>query len=271
MDQIDASSPFTGEPVEERSLSAAPLPLVLSQVRWPQITEMVDNIDEIAKSFGAALSSEYPLSEHHQEMQIQVSPLGVTQVPGETVYQWSDAQGEWIISLSKLFLTLQTKKYTSRSDFSARLEKVLAELLSIVKIPVLDRIGFRYINRIEAPDLPKLPELIRPEVLGGSMIAFSDHVRILHTVTETLYSVGDSRLLVKSAKLPAGGTLDPTVPPVPAESWVLDLDASSEGRIPLEPSVAGEKSRELSSMAYDFFRWAVTENFLDHFGEGERK
>jgi uncharacterized protein (TIGR04255 family) len=268
MDVNPISSPFNDEPVEEKSLSAAPLPLVLCQIRWPQITELIDNIDQIARTFGSVLSSDYPLSEQHQEMQIQVSPLGVTQVPGETIYQWTSADGDWVISLSKLFLTLQSKKYTSRSDFSERLEKALAALSAIVAIPVIDRIGFRYINRItEASDLRQLPKLIRSEVLGGSVIDFGHGVQMLHTVTETLYSVGQSRLLVKSAKLPPGGTLDPTVPPVPGESWILDLDASAENRIFFDPSNAVAVARDLSATAYDFFRWAVTDDFLQHFGD----
>jgi uncharacterized protein (TIGR04255 family) len=267
MDVTPAFSPFNDEPVEEKSLSAAPLPLVLCQVRWPQITELIDNIDQIAKSFGSGLASDYPLSEQHQEMQIQVSPLGVTQVPGETIHQWMSADGDWVISLSKLFLTLQSKKYTSRSDFLERLEKALNALSAIVAIPVIDRIGFRYINRITEEDLEQLPRFIRSEVLGGSTISFGDDVKMLHTVTETLYSVGQSRLLVKSARLPAGGTLDPTVPPVPGESWVLDLDASIENRIFFDPSNTVAVTRELSATAYDFFRWAVTDDFLQHFGD----
>lgn len=268
MDQNPVSSPFTDMPVDEKSLSAAPLPLVLCQIRWPQTTELEDNIDRISREFGTALSSEYPLSEKQQEMQIQISPLGVTQVPGETIHQWSSADGNWLISLSKLFLTLQSKKYTSRLDFSNRLERALVALSSIAAIPVVDRIGFRYINRItESSDLEHLSTFIRPEVLGGSVIQFGGGVEMIHTVTETLYLVGESRLQVKTAMLPAGGTLDPTVSPVPGESWVLDLDASAEKRIPFDPAGATDVARKLSSTAYDFFRWAVTDEFLRHFGD----
>lgn len=270
MDSNSVSGPFNGEPVQEMSLVAAPLPLVLCQVRWPQITDLIENIDQVARDLGSKLSSEYPLSEQHQEMQIQVSPLGVTQVPGEKVHQWTSADGNWSISLSKLFLTLQTKKYISRVDFSTRLERILTTLSELVGIPVIDRIGFRYINRISgSADLEKLPQLIRSEVLGGSVTSFDSSVKMLHTVTETLYEVEQSRLLVKSAKLPAGGTLDPTIPPVPGESWLLDLDASTENRMPFDPPAVVELARGLSSTAYDFFRWAVTDYFLEHFG-GER-
>lgn len=267
MDSNSVSGPFNGEPVQEMSLLAAPLPLVLCQVRWPQITDLIENIDQIARSFGSKLSAEYPLSEQHQEMQIQVSPLGVTQVPGEKVHQWTSADGNWSISLSKLFLTLQTKKYTSRADFSNRLEKILSTLSELTTIPVIDRVGFRYINRISEPsDLKQLPELIRSEILGGSAVSFDPSVHMLHTVTETLYEVKQSRLLVKSAKLPAGGTLDPTIPPVSGESWLLDLDASKEDRMPFDPQSAAALARDLSATAYDFFRWAVTDDFLKHFG-----
>lgn len=260
-----SNNPFTGQPVEETQLTAAPLILVISQIRWPQITTMTGDISKIAESFGRAISHEYPINNQHKEVQYQLSPQGISQSQGDDIYEWTSADGEWSVLISQRFMTLQTKKYSNRHDFFTRMEAALKVLLSMVEIPVVERIGFRYTNRIsEADDYKRLSDLVEIPALGSSK--FGESVEMVHTLAEAVYRIDDAHLRVRSAQLPKGGTIDPVISPVNAESWILDLDASSEARIPLDLTQSMAKATELASLAYAYFRWAVKPEFLSHFG-----
>lgn len=226
---------------------------------------MAGDISGIAESFGKAITHQFPLSSQHKEVQFQLSPQGVSQTQGDDIYEWTTADGDWSVLVSQRYFTLQTKKYTDRQDFFRRMGESLQALLSVVDIPVLERIGFRYTNRISDPeDLKQLTKLVQEPALGSSQ--FGDSVEMVHTLSEALYKVEESNLRVRSAQLPRGGTIDPAIPPVDEKSWILDLDASSEERMPLQGSESIAKAQELSTLAYAYFRWAVKPEFLTHFG-----
>ena len=251
--------------MEETQLAAAPLILVISQIRWPQITTMTGDISSIANSFGRAIAHDYPINNQHKEVQYQLSPQGISQSQGDDIYEWTSADGDWSILVSQRFMTLQTKNYTNRNDFFTRMEAALKTLLSIVEIPVVERIGFRYTNRIsKEEDFDRLNDLVEIPALGSS--DFGKSVEMVHTLTEAVYKVDESHLRVRSAQLPKGATIDPVIPPIDAKSWLLDLDASSEARISLDPTDSMAKATELASLAYAYFRWAVKPEFLNHFG-----
>jgi uncharacterized protein (TIGR04255 family) len=260
-------SPFSDEVVAETPLLRAPLARVLAQVRWPRTTLVSDNLDAVAREFGAAVAGAYPLSGSRQEMTLLVSPEGVTQQPGATVHQFTSADDDWVVSLSATFIVLESRKYTSRTDFCERLKLNLDALKSIVAIPISDRVGFRYINRLHSPeDMDDLAQLVRPEVMGGATVPLAGKAELLHCISESLYVLGDVRLMARWAQLPPGGTTDPMVPPVDSRSWLLDLDASQEARKPFDPVALAGAASELSGVAYRFFRWSVEPAFLERFG-----
>lgn len=258
-------NPFTGQPVEETQLTAAPLILVISQIRWPQITTLSGDISRIADSFGRAVSHEYPIMNQHKEVQYQLSPQGVSQSQGDDIFEWMSADGDWSILISPRFITFQTKTYSNRHDFFARMEAALKILVSIVEIPVVERIGFRYTNRIsEREDYARLGDLVEVPALDSS--GFDESVEMIHTLTEAVYRIDKSHLRVRSALLPRGGTIDPVIPPVDSPSWVMDLDASSDSRVPFDLTQSIAKASELATLAYAYFRYAVKPEFTIHFG-----
>jgi uncharacterized protein (TIGR04255 family) len=262
-------SPFSDEAVAETPLLRAPLARVLAQVRWPRTTVISDNLDAVARKFGAAVASSYPLSGSRQEMTILVSPEGVTQQPGATVHQFTSADDDWTVSLSGTFIVLESRKYTSRTDFCERLKLSLDALKSIVAIPVSDRVGFRYINRLHSPeDMDDLAQLVRAEVMGGATIPLANAAELLHCISESLYSLDDVRLMARWAQLPPGGAIDPMIPPVDLRSWLLYLDASREARLPFDPAALADAASRLSTVAHRFFRWSVKPAFLERFGAG---
>jgi uncharacterized protein (TIGR04255 family) len=260
-----SSSSFIGASVEEVQLSSAPLISVICQVRWPQFTAMSDGIAGIAVELGKSISAKYPLSNQHKEMQYQLSVQGLTQSLGEDIFEWISADDSWSVLLSQRYVAFQSKSYTNRQDFFNRMTEVLDILVAIVPIPVVERIGFRYTNRIsEERDFHRLHELIEPQVLGASQL--SGEVTLVHSLNEAVYTVQDSQLRVRSAELPPGGTIDPAIAPVDARSWLLDIDASKDLRDQFNVASVSETGHRLSSIAYSYFRWAVKDEFITHFG-----
>jgi uncharacterized protein (TIGR04255 family) len=260
--------PFTGDAQKKIRLSSAPLALVLCQVRWPDFSHLQGDLTEVARAFGSALEG-YPVVSSIHEVAYTITPEGVTQAPGERIHQWRSIDGVWHISLSRRFASLYCTSYTSFPDFLTRLELVLGAIESQVKIPLIERLGVRYLNRVaDARLVENLATYVRPEVLGyASLSGETGDAQLVSNANQARYLVDDAALQVRSGLVPAGETADPAVPPLQQSSWVLDLDASTEKVVPFDvPAVLAEAGR-LSDIAYDFFKYISTEGFLREFGE----
>lgn len=262
------TSPFDPAPVDEVPLPRAPLVRVLCQVRWPPLSSIRTNLDAFADQLGQLLSDVYPIINHEREVQLTISPEGVTQQPGGKIYRLESADSEWKISLGESFIALETTDYTSRQDFCNRLARVIVELQKIVTVPYVVRIGFRYTNRIseEEEQYSRIDKLIDFSVLGGRPIPLAGNAKRLHSLSEAVYQVDDTQLLVRSANLPAGATMDTGIKASASQSWVLDLDAFTEGRVEFDPKQVVSRIQDLSRVAYKFFRWITNEDFLKAYG-----
>jgi uncharacterized protein (TIGR04255 family) len=262
------TSPFGSDPLAEVPLPRAPLVRVLCQVRWPNVTALqASQFDSVAEKVGLRIAGEYPLGEPQQEMQVVLTPDGVSQQAAGRSFRFRSPDDRWRIVLSDSFVALEASQYTSRADFCSRLRDVLEAISSVVAIPFAVRIGYRYTNRLEGDeDLASLPSLVKDAVLGGHSVPLNNAATVVHTLTETLYAIGDIRLLARWAHLPPNVTIDPTVPAVAAGSWILDLDAFREDRIDFDPTKLADQANTLSAAAYRFFRWATNDEFLRRFG-----
>jgi uncharacterized protein (TIGR04255 family) len=89
---------------------------------------------------------------------------------------------------------------------------------------------------------------------------------VVQSVTETLYEIDEDRLLARWAQLPAGAVVDPALDALASESWILDLDSFSEVETPFTSGDICKSAFRLAGRGYTFFRWSVTNAFLDTFG-----
>lgn len=260
--------PFTGDAEKKVRLRNAPLALVLCQVRWPNFSHLQGDMTEVVRTFGSALDG-YPVVSSIHEVAYTITPEGVTQAPGERIDQWRSIDGAWHVSLSWRFASLYSTSYSSFPDFLTRLESVLGAIASEVRIPLVDRLGVRYVNRVEDARLVEnLATYVRPEVLGyAGLPGVTGDAKLVSNANQARYIVGDAALQVRSGLVPPGETVDPAVPPLQQSSWVLDLDASAEKMVPFDvPAVLTEAGR-LSDIAYDYFKYISTEGFLREFGD----
>lgn len=258
--------PFTNDASVRVRFDAAPLEFVLCQIRWPRLSALQGDIRPIAEQFGALLS-DLPLYSETQEMSIEVTPAGIKQSPAGTVYQWNSADRATGVSLTRDFVALTSKNYVGYDAFSGQLRDVLTALSSAVEIPLVERIGVRYLNRItDADHLARIDQLVSPELLGHQALtpATAD-VQIVQALTQSLFQVGSGYLQARSGVLAAGESIDPTVDPIGTQSWVLDIDSFHQQEMVFGVESVLTEAGRLSDAAYDFFKLVIRQGFIEAF------
>ncbi|OUE30133.1 hypothetical protein BFL35_11410 [Clavibacter michiganensis] len=246
------------------NLSRAPLARVLTQVRWPQLGGF--DLDDVSKTLSSRLAKQYPLVSKSHEAALMISPEGIQQQVGNTVHQLNSVDEHWTVSVGDTFLSLQTTQYISHQDFISRLSDITSELIDITKaIPFWTRVGYRYTNRLTDPvDISRISDYFGPAVLGG--VALESRTDLVHSISESVYREGSGHLLVRSARLPGGASVDPTLPPVDGESWSLDLDAYDETKSSSFTTEAiSSKAQELAAVAYNHFTALIKPAFIERF------
>lgn len=281
----DDAGPWGATLFDEVHLKNAPLERVLCQVRFPNLTRLAAD-PAMQSEIALALADEYPVFNEGHEITIQFGPEGIVQGQGEgKVWNLTSGDGGWQVSTGTQFVALASTKYTSREDFTERLKRVVDVVASIVSVPHCDRIGFRYTNRVHLDEIPlgELNDLLRPVMRGGLGVPLSGQKPIT-AMNEALYDMSPpdvpagtpveltDGVQARWGLLPAGGQIDLTLPAYGRSTWVLDIDSfRSIGRNAPPPSLftasqIGDQVTELAGRGYQFFRWAVTAEFLDRFG-----
>lgn len=261
--------PFDNPEPGNVPLLDAPLVRVLAQIRFPQFSQFLSEEDQIARKFAALVAEEYPLFEEGMETIFMLTPNGVSpQQGGSKLWRLRAADASCQVSFAQNFVALETTSYVRRSDFATRFHRVWEAFRSVARPPFIERAGIRYTNRIERPEiLDNLRDYLRPEVAG--VIGVPMEVAALErTVSESLYRFEDgSEFQARCARLPAGVSLEPSLPPINVPSWTLDLD-SFHGWAPggHNGDAIDEELLTLGLRCYQFFRWATKPSFLTEFG-----
>lgn len=261
----DMRTPF-GPAVPSVPLAKSPLSFVVAQVRFPMVASI--SKEDFIGPFQERIRSTYSDLRREKEMQVLVGPAGVQFEQSGEVWRFADDRGGWEVVLAPEFLALATDRYTSRADFTGRLGVLLEALGAWLDPKKVRRLGVRYIDRIGEEHLGDIRRLVRAEVLGPVALDTEAPVELEHSLAEYQYRFADgSRLRARWGLLPSGATFDPAVDPVDNPSWVMDLDAS-HGERAFEPTAIQEQVQVFTDRIYRYFRWAVTEDFLDTFGAG---
>jgi uncharacterized protein (TIGR04255 family) len=256
--------PFEGARPTEVLLPRAPLVRVLAQLRFPTVTALED--PTFVAPIQEALKRSYPILKPSRGQGVFVESLALAAPTVKPFTEWhfSDAEDSWGVTLTPDFVSLQTTAYRSHADFLERLAGLLEVVAQGVKPTHVDRLGVRYINRLVGPSLANLHSYVRPELQGVTVGPIAS--RIVHSITESLFTVGEARMLARWGVLPPQATLDPTTAPLNEASWVLDLDMFAGQRRVFAPEAIDAQARELTAYVYKFFRWAVTDQFLRECG-----
>ena len=257
-----STNPLADPSPQQVPLAKAPLIRVLAVVRFPMIAEIEQS--EFAAAFQKSVRTVYPVAAQ-ETVELHADRPGV-QVPVATkiVWRFMDEEG-WRASLTRDFIALETKRYESRADFSRRLRHLLEALTKQVTPARVDRLGVRYIDRIEGQDLDDIKTLIHPELAGVADTTFMRQCK--YSLADSLFDLGEAQLAGRWGLLPENATSDPSaIEPIPRPSWILDLDMSTTKHTSFSAESICAATEDFAARIYAFFRWAVTDEFLRRFG-----
>ena len=263
--RVPRNDPFSAAPVPEVRLANAPLSLVLIQLKFPIVAALA-KLDSV-EPFQKALERRYPILRPEQSLDVIVGPQGAQLRPGEgKIWRFYEKGGSWRVSLSTEFLALETRQYGSRADLVARFKEVLDALRGTVQPAVYERLGLRFVNRLKGKELSELPRLVHPELVGISATSFSP-ARLVHSVCETSFVIGEDAMNARWGLLPPGGTPDPgMIEAIKEPTWLLDMDAFTSKGGDFAVDAIADKATHFAERIYSFFRWSVTDEFLTRFG-----
>lgn len=261
-----SSNPLTMPLPGEVPLPEAPLDKVITQIRFPTILS-IEKGDFVAP-FQEAVRSEYPILKSEQIQTLAAGAQGLSHTSVQSIWRFHDTPArKWTLSLASNFLALETSEYTSRTDFLGRLERILRGLAEHIKPGTVDRVGVRYIDRIKGEPYKKIKNLIRPEILGVALTPAESSLGLFISSAVFRYPESDFQLVGRWGKIPEGLAADPAlIPSINQPSWILDLDMFSEVSRPFEEKQILEEAKTFCEKIYVFFRWAVTEEFLQYYG-----
>ena len=258
-------NPFTDPLPAEVPLPRAPLVRVVCQLRFPAILSVESQ--EFVAPFQEALRTNYPVLRQEQTENFIFGPTGMIPSKAQTAWRFHDLASHWRVSLTTNFIALETTKYSSRNEFLDRLSAIVQAAQEHIKPAVADRVGVRYLDRLDSDALARLTELVRPELVGA--LTGELHGQLAHSLTESIFDTGAAQLLARWGLLPPKATMDPDfMAPIDSASWILDLDMFSKpgDNTPFRVDEVVSKVRGYAERVHAFFRWCVKDDFLKYYG-----
>ena len=259
-------NPLTATPPIEVPLKNAPLVRAIAQVRFPPILSIEQQ--EFVGSFQEAIRQKYPILQPIQTQGLIFNHEGALVAPThQTIWCFWSADRTWRISLASSTVSIETTKYTSRSDFLGRLESLLVTLETSFHPAQIERFGLRYIDRVVGRELQDISDLIRPEMAGIISSELQEYIhQVLHESLFILPS-GAGQIAARWGKIPAHDTYDPyEIEAIGERSWLLDLDISTVQEQEFKIESLMEQAHNFTERLYTFFRWVVTDEFLRRYG-----
>ncbi|RRH76581.1 TIGR04255 family protein [Falsigemmobacter faecalis] len=265
---VSKSDPLSGPIPDRVHLPSSPLVRVLAQVKFTRIAKISD--ERYISDFQEAIRADLPHFEadtvHNLDIQIngaEITPRQATTV----VWRFFDPSRIHRLTLAPDALTLETTAYTTRQDFLGQFSAYLSCLADTIRPSLIDRLGVRYVDRISDPkDLSNLAALLRPELAGVLQPQLLNKVEV--SMTEISAVTSEGKLVARYGLLPGNTSHDPEMlPPSSERSWVLDIDSSTLrlSGMPFDTAQLYAELDSLAGRAYSFFRWGVTEEFLNRF------
>lgn len=269
---------MTGEPTPlateipvEVPLQDAPLVRVISQIRFPPILS-IRKEDNVA-DFQEALRADYPHLQRNEVRNIGMVPGQDPSISEAIIWRLADLPelATWRVSLGVDFVALETWRYSDRRDFLGRLQRVLANVETSFRPAEAQRVGLRYIDRLEGRALNRIGDLVQRNALGilqpGAEPLDALRKATVHSMTQVQFQAAEGMIQGRWGNLPPNATYDPdALQPTGKRSWVLDLDMFS-------PHASTFRSEELVAMTesfaqriYSVFRLMVTDEFLRFYG-----
>ncbi len=252
-------------------LSKAPLVCVVAQVRFPPILSILRA--ESVVDFQEALRADYPHLHRDGVESIEIGPGQQPNVSAQVIWRFSDQRqsAPWRVSLGIDFVALETRRYGNRDDFVDRLRAVLGSVEKCFSPAEAQRLGLRYIDRLEGEAVRRIGDLVQPSFLGilRPDAELPDLLRraTAHLMTQAQFIAAEGIIQGRWGNLPPHATHDPGMLQAIGEpSWVLDLDMCSPKALPFKSDKLILMAEAFAERIYSVFRLMVTDEFLRFHG-----
>lgn len=244
-------------------LPNAPLERVLCQVRFP--TYLPIREEETVVPLQKAIRDQYPTMRAHEQREVDINAQQV-RTKGGRLWRFTNPDSTYRATLAPGFFAIDTPKYDKRESFLTRIRDFAGALGETIGIAESDRIGVRYISRLQGENLARLRDLVKPEYWGADEEVMDSFV-LLAGIGELQLRKGDLRVQAKYGQLPAKVTVDPDlISPSDQPAWILDIDAHRQVTERYDPDNVLAIAAEAAKRQYDLFRMIVTDEFLRQFG-----
>lgn len=249
-------------------LARSPLVLVLVQARFPKRPFPEAELD-VFRSECETLG--YPLS---YEGVVQTIGIGTSESPLGNMPRWDflDRSRRWNIVLTQEFLLLQTSEYSSFETFLPRWTSILDAARKILGIPLIDRLGLRYVDLVQPTGAERVADYVVPALAGYEPDPESGFHRERH-VAATVLRTDKGHMLVRVS--PATSPFPPDMDsvhltglktPTPGAVF-LDFDHASTDVIDFDPSTITEATTGLHDAHDLLFRKITTPHAMAVWGQ----
>lgn len=258
--------PILDLPEPDRSrLARSPLELVVCQVRHERRLVVGEGTTALAvhEALGGA-GGPYPTIDEVSGAELNVvmgAGIGAPNVSETKMSGWrlTSADGAWVITLMPDNFSLETSAYTTwADDFAPRLEALIAAVAEHVRPTFEQRIGLRYVDRINELGLTELAAwqpYLRPELLGLAL-----HPRLGPGVRtyqqQVVIEIADGVI----AGLRHGPVGEPDRDIV---DYQLDYDIFRQGGRPFEASAVRDAAAQFNIYALQLFQATVSDALLE--------
>jgi uncharacterized protein (TIGR04255 family) len=258
--------PLGGIAPDEIKLTRSPLTGVVMQVRFSSVLR-IDTKDGLVP-FQEELRGEFPLLEQVASQQVQMDfsngAPNLRSIPG-TVWRFSNAERNLVLSLSTDTVTLEAKEYPGRGVFLVRWRDILALVERFFSPGLATRLGARYVNRLVGKSFEHLNSLVNPNFIGVADSILINYVT--QAISEANMNVDEGNLMLRWGILPPNLVIDPgLMAPINQVSWILDIDVSSSNQKRFSVDVLRVEFEALAARAYAVFRHVLLQSGLEHFG-----
>lgn len=248
-------------------LDRSPLALVLVQARFSPRTDLETKLP----AFRIACEGlGYPVFRATRIRNLDLDSSGSASTRDSVRWDFLDKSQCWNILLSPEFLMLQTTDYDVFEDFLARWKDVL-EAAEVLGLPVVERLGLRYVDLVQPAEGEALSEYLVPSLAGYEPDPESSLERS-HHMAASVFATSRGQLLVRvspalSATPPDLDNLQLKGVSQPGPGAVfLDFDHASTEIIDFDPDGIEAATEALHDAPDVLFRKVVTSKAMTIWG-----
>jgi uncharacterized protein (TIGR04255 family) len=261
-------------------LKNPPVYFTLVQVRFNAVLKLAEYLPAIQE---ALRKSGYPLFEEQRTMLVRVVMRDAQPVPEpheRTRYQFADIEGTHAFLLDPDALTLQSTNHLNFEVFSERFLGALRLVHDAVGLAVSERIGLRYLDRVDPRPGDDLASYLSPETHGlNAVLRQRLGADPQHSYSESLSKVGGVTLRCRVVTQPGGLSFPPDVQPTGLKvqerftkqgRWhaIIDTDGSVDSREVFSVENVAKHLDRIHDVIRDAFEAVATKTAFDYWEKG---